>query len=187
MANKISTKEFLDAAEAVIMEKGFAKLTLDSVAVKAGISKGGLLHHYPTKNKLLEALVERSADNWRICFNEAYEKSAEGPGRMVRGLLDHCLIDPESWTEELRSTSSAVFAALAQDPSLIDPMRKAYSELYELIANDGLPKGVAEAIVSSIDGLWLNWVLGIVAVDEERISRIGSALEAMLESVSKGQ
>ena len=70
MANKISTKEFLDAAEAVISEKGFAKLLLDSAAAKAGISKDGLLHHFPTKNKLLEALVERSADNWRTYFNE---------------------------------------------------------------------------------------------------------------------
>ncbi|NKB90533.1 MAG: TetR family transcriptional regulator, partial [Acidobacteria bacterium] len=32
----------LDAAEIVVMNHGFAKLTLDAVAAESGISKGGL-------------------------------------------------------------------------------------------------------------------------------------------------
>ena len=102
---------------------------------------------------------------------------------MVRGLLNHCLSDISIWTNELRSTTSAVFTALAQDPNLIEPMRVAYSELYEFTDNDGLSPGVAEAFVSAIDGLWLNWVLGLSTMDQERIERVGHALESMLEQV----
>jgi AcrR family transcriptional regulator len=59
----------LDAAEAVVMRQGIANLTLDAVAAEAGMSKGGLLHHFPTKDRLVEALVTRSAENWRACYH----------------------------------------------------------------------------------------------------------------------
>jgi hypothetical protein len=94
--------------------------------------------------------------------------------------LKHCLSDAKSWTEQLRRSSAAVFAALAQNPSLIEPMRGAYSELHRRVADDGLPAGVGEAVITAIDGLWLYWVLGLVPVDQERMNRLRSALEEML-------
>jgi AcrR family transcriptional regulator len=170
----------LDAAEAVVARQGFANLTLDAVAAEAGMSKGGLLHHFRTKDLLIEALVTRAAQNWRACWMGSYENAPEGPGRMTRGLLNHCLSDAQTWTEQLRRSSSAVFAALAQNPSLIEPMRAAYSDLHRRIADDGLPPGVGEAVVTAIDGLWLYWVLGLVPVDQDLMRRLRSALEEML-------
>ena len=172
--------KLLDAAEAVVARQGIGNLTLDAVAAEAGISKGGLLHHFPNKDRLIEALVARSADNWRRCYTEAYERTPEGPGRMARGLLNHCLSDAECWTEELRRSTSAVFAALAQNQSLIQPMRAAYNELHQRIAQDGLPAGVSEAVVAALDGLWLNWVLGLAPLDQARVVRVRTALEDVL-------
>lgn len=174
----------LDAAEAVVARQGIANLTLDAVAAQAGISKGGLLHHFPNKDRLVEALVTRSANNWRKCYNEAFEQASEGPGRMTRALLNHCLSDAECWTEELRRSTSAVFAALAQNPTLIQPMRDAYNELHQRIAEDGLPTGVSEAVLSALDGLWLNWVLGLATLDQKRLVRVRVALEDFLARIN---
>jgi AcrR family transcriptional regulator len=170
----------LDAAEAVVARQGFANLTLDAVAAEAGMSKGGLLHHFRTKDRLVERLVTRAAENWRACWMGSYENASEGPGRMTRGLLEHCLSDAKSWTEQLRRSSSAVFAALAQNPSLIEPMRAVYSDLHRRVAKDGLPPGVGEVVVTAIDGLWLYWVLGLVPVDQDLMNRLRAALEEML-------
>lgn len=191
MASVVCDK-LLDAAEAVVARQGIGNLTLDAVAAQAGVSKGGLLHHFPNKDRLVEALVQRSADNWRRCYTEAYEKTPAGPGRMTRGLLNHCLSDAECWTEELRRSTSAVFAALAQNSSLIEPMRAAYNELHRRIAEDGLPPGISEAVVSALDGLWLNWVLGLTPLDQARVVRVRKALEGILarcmpEIASPGQ
>jgi AcrR family transcriptional regulator len=168
----------LDAAEAVVVRQGIANLTLDAVAAEAGMSKGGLLHHFPSKDRLVEAMVQRSADGWRNCYTEAYELQSPGPGRMARGLLNHCFT--HAWTDQLRRSSSAVFAALAHNPSLIEPMRAAYTELYRRMADDGLPPGVGEAVVAAVDGLWLNWVLGLVPVDQAQVARVRKALEDLL-------
>lgn len=180
--DKVSTPAhlLLDAAESVVVHRGIGNLTLDAVAAEAGMSKGGLLHHFPSKDRLVEAMVVRHAQCWRDCYTAGYNSVSEGPGRMARGLLNRCLTDAECWTEQLRRSTSAVFAALAQNPTLIEPMREAYADLYKLIMADGLPDGVADAVVTAIDGLWLYWVLGLVPVDQQRMNRLRRGLETLL-------
>jgi hypothetical protein len=73
-----------------------------------------------------------------------------------------------------------VFAALAHKPALIEPMRAVYSDLYKRLEEDDLPPGVAEVIAAAADGLWLNWVLGLVPVDQARMTRVQKALERLL-------
>lgn len=175
----------LNAAEAVVVRDGIANLALDAVAAEAGMSKGGLLHHFPNKDRLVEAMVERSAEGWRRCFSEAYNVTAEGPGRMVRAVLDNCFT--KKWTEQLRNGSAAVFAALAHNPSLIEPMRAACTELHRRIAEDGLPPGVGEAVIAATDGLWFNWVLGLATVDEALVARVRLALDQLLSSAGVQQ
>src|SRR5512146_2760569 len=49
----------LDAAESVVAREGVGNLTLEAVAREAGVSKGGLLYHFPSKSALVTAVVER--------------------------------------------------------------------------------------------------------------------------------
>ena len=53
----------LDAAEQLVATQGASNLTLDAVAQAAGVSKGGLLYHYPNKEALLAAMIERHCDD----------------------------------------------------------------------------------------------------------------------------
>lgn len=54
-----SRDRILDASERLVAQTGASHLTLDAVAQSAGVSKGGLLYHFPTKEALLEGMVER--------------------------------------------------------------------------------------------------------------------------------
>ena len=47
----------LAAAMAVAKESGAGRLSLDAIARRAGVSKGGLLYHFPKKDALMRALV----------------------------------------------------------------------------------------------------------------------------------
>lgn len=169
----------LDAAVAVVVRQGIANLTLEAAAAEAGMSKGGLLHHFPNKDRLVEALVTRCAEHVREGSVQAYQCTPEGPGRMARALLGH-LGNAKEWTEQCQQSSSAMFAALALNPRLIEPMRAVYSELRQRIAEDGLPPGVGETVMAALDGLWLNRVLGLAPVDQERMDQIRRALESLL-------
>lgn len=170
----------LDAAEAVVVRQGIANLTLDAVAAEAGMSKGGLLHHYPSKDKLIEGMVARCAENWRSCVTSAYDEVPPGPGRMARALLNQ-LADSPAWSEQCQRSSSAVFAALAQNPALIQPMRQVYAELRGRLTSDGLAPGVGETIVAAMDGLWLCRVLGLAPVDADLMGLIHKTLEPLVQ------
>jgi len=170
----------LDAAETVAAREGVARLTFDAVAAEAGVSKGGLLHYFSSKEHLIEAMVQRSADGWRSCFMAGYEQVPEGPGRMLRGILNHCCLDARNWTDGLRRSYSAIFAALAQNSELVQPMRDVYEELYGRIRNDGLPEHVAEIVMAAIDGLWFYWVMRLRPVDQEALDRLRCTLERIV-------
>lgn len=51
--------QILDAAEDVLLAHGTAGLTLNAVAEQAGMTKGGLLYHFGTKNDLERSLEGR--------------------------------------------------------------------------------------------------------------------------------
>ena len=50
--------ELIKAGYAEILEKGIHGTTLNSVVARAGSSKGGALHYFPTKDDLLFAVLE---------------------------------------------------------------------------------------------------------------------------------
>ncbi|GAB1580840.1 TetR/AcrR family transcriptional regulator [Phyllobacterium phragmitis] len=54
----VTIDQILDSAEEILVSRGVSGLTLEAVARQAGISKGGLLHHFPSKSAL-EAGVEQ--------------------------------------------------------------------------------------------------------------------------------
>ena len=49
----------LTAAEQVVLERGVPALTLDAVAEAAGLSKGGLIYHFESKEALIRAMIAR--------------------------------------------------------------------------------------------------------------------------------
>jgi AcrR family transcriptional regulator len=60
MARKpVAREAVLDAFESLLIEEGERAATLDAVAKRAGVSKGGLLYHFPNKEAMISVLLER--------------------------------------------------------------------------------------------------------------------------------
>lgn len=51
----------MDAAEGLILEQGFAGTPVDDVTDAAGVTKGAFFHHFPSKQDLAHALIQRYA------------------------------------------------------------------------------------------------------------------------------
>jgi AcrR family transcriptional regulator len=60
MARKpVAREAVLDAFESLLIAEGERAATLDAVARLAGVSKGGLLYHFPNKEAMIAVLLER--------------------------------------------------------------------------------------------------------------------------------
>jgi TetR/AcrR family transcriptional regulator, transcriptional repressor for nem operon len=52
-------EQLLDAAENLLLARGYGAAQLDRICEEAGVSKGAIFYHFPTKEALAEATVER--------------------------------------------------------------------------------------------------------------------------------
>jgi AcrR family transcriptional regulator len=170
----------LDAAEAVVLRDGIGCLTLDAVAREARLSKGGLLHHFHSKDALIDALVKRIVDAWRDEFTAAIDSQPDAPGRVPGAFLSVCLSESGKWTESLRRRGLVLVAALVHDAKHVEPVRAVHRLLADRIAADGLPPGVGEAVMLAADGLWFNWIFGLREPLQEERAAIRAALTRLV-------
>jgi len=49
----------LEAAKGIFGERGFGATTMDDIAAGAGVAKGAVYHHFPTKEALFEAVFDQ--------------------------------------------------------------------------------------------------------------------------------
>ena len=52
-------EKLLDAAECLLLVEGYSRTSVDAVCEKASLTKGGLYHHFKTKEDLAIATLER--------------------------------------------------------------------------------------------------------------------------------
>lgn len=172
----------LDAAEAIVRARGVPSLTLEAAAREAGVSKGGLLYHFASKEALLSALLSRLAEFVSQDFVQAMERLPPGPGRAARAMLAWGLELSEADANERCDRAAAVFlAAFHHDPALLNPIRAVVAGLREAVAADGLPPGHGMAIMAAMDGLFMARIFGLYELAPAERRDMHAALSRLLE------
>ena len=158
----------LDAAQAVVLEVGAAHMTLDAVATKASVSKGGLLYHFPTKEALLKALLKRRIQR----LEEARKRRcSELKAEPTRGIKAYVLSSLARGRKD-RPIGAALLAAIAHDPKLLGPVRDEYQKrLAELIPAE-LRFERALIVALAADGLRLLELLSVSPLNVKQRSRL---------------
>src|ERR1700677_2611759 len=163
---EIDWDRILDASEAVILESGGRNFTLDAVAARAGISKGGLVYSFATKDDLVHAALEREMARFR---EAVHRRLGGGPTEPVELVLAHI---EEALDEDDASTQKAAFlvTALVHAPDMLEPVRRYYRVLLEPLRSDcGDMHEVRHALLA-VEGIFLLRGLGFVKVsaDEQK-------------------
>ncbi len=167
----------LDAAEDIVRARGVTALTLDVAAKQAGVSKGGLLYHFNSKEALLDALLKRLASFIEEDFAAGVAEQPEGPGRVARAMLTWALGLPANESNERCDRAAAVFlAAFHHDPVLLQPVREQFARMRAAVAADGLLPGHGMAIMAAGDGLFMARIFGLYTLTEPERAEVHTAL-----------
>lgn len=138
----------LEAAQRLILEKGFQALTLDEVAIGASVSKGGLLHHYPSKNALLIGLAEHIIASHDQEIETLRQQDPHPPGAFTRAFLRANLASADG---------CQICAALAAEsrniPRTLELFQEYTASYQARIENDGLDPVNASIIRYAAEGL----------------------------------
>ncbi len=170
-----ATKQrLLQAAAQIVQEQGVSQLTLDAVAKKANVSKGGLLYHYPSKTALLEGMVARLIDSFEAAV-------AQQPGDDPTSRLEAYIrltFDPDY---SQLSESMGILAAVANDPRLLEPLQKQYQVWQAAIESSGFNPVMATIISLAADGLWFTELFGVSPLSEEMRSQVLATLLQLIK------
>lgn len=169
-------ESILDAAEALVMDMGAAHLTMDAVAARSAVSKGGVLHHFPTKSALIGAMLDRLLETFKADM-EMIERLA---GADLKNQLRSWIRLMQTTDEKLDRISAALLSAAANEPRLLAPFADMMRERVERYRENNPDLGLTLVILTALDGYWLFNALGLNPVRGSDAKTFFDALDAML-------
>ena len=169
---KRARDKILEAAEELARVAGPGNLSLDAVAARAGVSKGGLLYHFPTKAKLLEALVEQFLANFDERVRERESLSGGAPDSLVRAYLD-ILVGEQLCRQP---PPSGLLAALGEDPDFLAPVRRFDRSLLDRMKANASDPTLVLIVFLALQGLKSQKLLNVESVDEAEFKAVVTRL-----------
>ncbi|MEU9389601.1 helix-turn-helix domain-containing protein [Streptomyces sp. NPDC048324] len=158
--------EIVRAALEVIAERGYRGASLAAVAEKVGLTQQGLLHHFPTKEALLVAVLQERdqwdavpATRWRVdLLASLVEYNAMRPGiiQTFSALLGESVTEGHPargyFTQRYRQVRASMATVLR-------------AEYGDRLPNGLTPERTAPLLVAVMDGLQYQWLLDPESVD----------------------
>lgn len=110
-------QQILAAARRLIGEQG-AEVSMDAIAVAAGVAVGTLYRHHPTKADLVAAVVEDSVAGLAELSEQAVAAVATGadPGEQLRTLF-RAVAERHSQDRALKAALAALGRSTSEDPA----------------------------------------------------------------------
>jgi AcrR family transcriptional regulator len=175
---KSSREKILDAAAELVSEIGAGRLTLDAVAEKAGLSKGGLLYNFPTKEALLQGMIQRMIDQVSSQKEALRRQAAPGPNLEARvattALLNMCC------DGKMKEIATGLLVASAENPRLLDPVRQVIGETLLSLKNTSEDLDAALLAWLAVEGLSNLEMHGVSPFSNEDRDRIVKAIDRLL-------
>lgn len=161
-------EDIVNAAIEIFIKNGYDGTSIDSIAKKANISKGGLYHHFKNKEEILYYANEKICQPTYEFINEAINKEdvVEGLKYYIRNYLLY-------WLDH-RKEMAFIFLTMTKalnSPQMWDVYSEYYKQLETFLFNL-YEKGIASekfikhdaktnviALISSLDGVLPNLVM----------------------------
>jgi TetR/AcrR family transcriptional regulator of autoinduction and epiphytic fitness len=155
-------EHILDTAKLAFLEGGFERTSMDAIAARAETSKRSLYAHFPTKDTLFLAVVERV----RALFGARMRTPAAYAGEPAEAVVRYCgrFVQLVRWS----SVAGMLRLGIAEAERLPDLAAGLYDVLFETTAGDlaahlatarGLATDQAEVAANRLIGLVVHPVL----------------------------
>jgi AcrR family transcriptional regulator len=158
-------RALLEEAARLAVEQGMAAVTMQAVADAAGVTKGGLTHHFPSKQALIEAVFQDLLDDLKDSLFQNVRADPTPHGSFTRAYVVEVFdMDPEArgglW--------SALSVLMLSDPKL-RAMWVNWIDLW-LEAGQQTDDGPDFAIIRlAADGVWLSDLSGVPLSDRAQL------------------
>lgn len=177
MARKpLAREKLLEAFERIVLTDGERTATLDAVAVAAGVSKGGLLYHFPHRQALVDAMLVKL----ETLAAEDLERLTASPRGAAREFLATSLYEDSALDRALIVASRLIQAG-------DDAARTTFARIEEnwltAVLDDVGDPVIATAVVCMGDGLYQQASMGLLpessAEKQKTLEQLMAALDRL--------
>jgi len=171
--------KLLGAATELVTKYGVGALTLERVAATAGVSKGGLLYHFGTKQELVVAMLMHTLGG---AGDRLEDLAADGtPGSFATAYLDYV----RSSEHIRRGAAVGIFASAALDEGDLAPAQDQFATWQQrLVDDDGIDPTVALLARIVGDGLWLIDLFGLASPTEADRKAVLDLVQSMVDDAA---
>lgn len=177
----VTIDKVLDAAEAVLARDGIGSLTMDAVARAAGISKGGVLHHFRSKDALVSSLARRKLKRLQDGVDAAQEARAGDPQAVLRGMIDYAAA---TYCGDDNFSRPILVAAVENSESLA-VFQGMFAELFGEVRRDTAAPEVATALLFATIGLQVARTLGFARLGPEEAGAVFGAISDLAAALPR--
>jgi AcrR family transcriptional regulator len=118
-----SRRKIVDAAAALMAERGFAGTSIAAVSQRSGLPSGSIYWHFESKEALLGAVVEERARRWFDSFPRVMERIAD-PAARATATLESIEASLEAQPEFLRLLLLIALERREVDPTSLAAIRR---------------------------------------------------------------
>jgi AcrR family transcriptional regulator len=158
--------KLLCAAADICAESGGHSLTLDAVAQRAGVSKGGLLYHFPSKDALMLALLGHVAAEH---YGSVQQHRARHP---KHSLTTSYLASTLGNKPETDPMFAGFYAAVFESKALLAEWERNYREHFTALAKDSDDFALDAILTLATDALGISEAHGINPFTSKQRARV---------------
>ena len=141
----------LQAALAILMD-GEGVLTLDAVVKRSGISKGGLTHHFPTREALVEGVVDEIIKQFASAAAHLDPEKGKGGLKEAKAYVEGSL-EPSmrgSAADMARGLIRLYGSDFRKDTPFLDPWRRLFASRLDRFRKANDLDGFARAAIVTL-------------------------------------
>ncbi len=165
-------QRLIEAAFAIAIAAGQNAITLDSVAARAGVSKGGLLYHFKTKDELFENLVEFAISKFQERVDAAHANS-DGKRSSASAYV---LASTDQFAPEDILWRTGLLALIFYQPRLTAIWRTRMEQWTSVDRREGIDPVAAMLARLAADGMWFRSLLNASPVNESILPHVRAQL-----------
>lgn len=158
----IDRTALLDAADLVVQRDGTSGLTIDAIAARAGVSKGGVLYAFGTKDAVIEAMFDRAVHEYEERAAVLREKYAGD--RWARALVHVEATRGESASNARRAMS--LLAGMLRAEEHREEIRHVFRTIFEDLPANDLQDRLARIAMFAAEGMLMLRGFGLLEVSD---------------------
>ncbi|PKL32866.1 MAG: hypothetical protein CVV45_10515 [Spirochaetae bacterium HGW-Spirochaetae-10] len=173
-------EKILEAAYRVVQQHGAGHLTLENVAWEAGVSKGGLLYHFRSKDDLIRGMVE---EHVRQEERHMHENLGEDPdAKAILRFVIETAFEGRSGYDEDHEIGAALLPAILENPALLEPVENLICEMNRKI--DELKDPALGYILRlALDGMHFTHMMGIGVIEDWQRKEVFKRMQQLVDEL----